>query len=1362
MKTTVLALTPGRQAPPLPAPGLRPCFSGPRLAHAATCVAVWVCCLAAPVMGAEAELGHWVFSAGRGDLVPDASGRGNEASLHGVGWTQAEGRNALDFDGNRGVVRCADRDVESPTDAITVEAWIFPRSSGQGDYGRVVEHNVYSLMMHPGLGWGLAFVIQDSEGKTHNSAWGEAVEFEQWYHLVGRYDGQQQKLFVNGVEGGVSAEWRGTIRPSREPLLIGNIGGGSEVAGSGARTFDGLIDEVVVFSRALTDAEIATRYRLGRQARGAAPGAVEPDAVFTETFADPAAVSRRWEFVCKAGKCQMTLEPRRARDTQSAYIDFREQGTWDFCSRDQVTLEAGAQYTLSARVRRRLGYTETRLLVRPVGPTATALPPLAEVPISKRSGEPERISVVFTAREGMAARVGFEGSGYAEIWIDEVRLRRNLPPLSSYTTGILLPARSPTAQARFRTGVFLEAEDLVATPEAVTDADVDGEGRWAVCRLVPARNPWLFSEDTVIKSDSLSAAEGGNLPALKLTATGLLPGPYEVILSDPQRDAAISLDGQAWRQVKGGAGELNLGLLEVTGSLSIWVAHRFRTEGNPGPIYVDYLRLMPVYDAAGGLERPVTAAPAPSPAPVQRAGLRLVQSRGVSRRQEWVSAGLPFARGAFRPGDGIRVAGASELATQALVLWPDGSVKWLRLQFQADVDGEAINKDLAVEYGRGVPTAPVLSSPGPTAAGETMRCGAIEVTVKDGVWDRLTLAGRVLVSQPPAVRLRTATGLSCERLRVESVAAAGGGARGSVCLKGHLVTADGSLAPIAFEALLAESAPQTLSLRFSVLNESDEAYEPEKGCGRAAPLTELVLVLNGIRVEPTAVQWPTVAVPFDGTAQALLQAGSGNTVAEFKGQWTLRAGAVVVASGERTDGWLDLRGAGAGLVVGVREFVERGPRSLAVRQGRGGLTVELGIWPADEGRVLRFAQGTRLTAEVALVAHDGSLAAADREARLAAVLDPLTALSTPAYYCQTGVFGPVTDRRDSRFEGYYAGAAHSLKTLLAEHMRYGAEDWGDTFDRCGYVRTESKLWTNMEWNYVATLVLEFVRSGDPEFWRAAQRAARHFVDIDVAHVSATPAWTGGAYVHTGDTREGHQVDRPDFAHAGWPEGLLWIYYMAGDERLRETSVGLADYVVRNLPPDGPYQAQPPFSMWNCDRQAGNPILTLASVYELSRDPAHWRALNRLVDFALRVQDPKLGCWSVPNYEEPARHYPSPAWGAVLPQGLYRYWQLTGDERVAQAFRRLGDFHLGRHPTETRYYLKPDSNYRSNFYFVSEACAFASLFAADPQPLIERGLVPLAEVFPAAAPRDLDARGAPGALSGANRLAGAAAAQSAPP
>ncbi|MCK5802793.1 MAG: hypothetical protein KAI66_08175 [Lentisphaeria bacterium] len=1310
--------------------------------------------LTAAPTGVESELGHWVFTSGRGDTMPDSSsGGGNAGTIKGPRWARNGGRSVLDFDGKSGVVDCGDSKVLNPSKSITVEAWIFPRGTGQGDYGRIVDRNTYSLMMHLGYGWGLAFSVQDEAGKAHSSAWGSVLPPRHWYHIVGTFDGHVQKLFVNGVEGDVTATWSGRLRASTNRLLIGNVGGGNAYAGTGGRTFDGFIDEVAVLNRALTEAEIKARYRQGRQLRPdeTKSASIDPHTVFHDAFAAPKVVLQRWQFTKKSGTCLLSVvKPSRVVDSYAAYVDFRERGSWTFLSRDVLTLEAGAQYTLSAQVRRRLGYTTTKLLVR-ASDSATA-DPIAEVPITRRQNEPHELSIIFVAKATGPVRVGFEGSGYAEVWIEEVTLRRNVPPLSPYRTGLLLTPNSPMAQARFRTGAFFEAEDALATPDTVSSEDQDGDGKWAVCRLDPEHNPWLFSDNTVIKSDSAAEEEDGTCPPLKLTATNLLPGLYQVHLSDTQRDAAISLDGRTWRRVKGGAGENGLGLIRIEKEFSVWVAHRFQTLGNPGPVYVDYLRFMPVYDTEAAPEKPAEFAKSEQPPPVSTISMRLWSTSGSSRRREWVTAGIPFARGKFRPQDGIQVAGVNNLTTRPLVLWSDGSVKWLRLQFQADF--EESGKELTVRFGRDVPPAGLTPLPSPASTRHTFRCGEAEITIKDGVWDQITLGGKPLVSRPPAMRFRTAGGWHLEQLRVESIRMTGDNARPGVSINGHLLTADGTPAPIAFQAVLTETAPQTLGLRFSVLNESDVRYEPEKGCSPALPLTELALVLDGIHIAPTVVQWPAAAVPFDGTTQTLLQTGAGSCVAEFQGTWSVRANDAIIASGEQTEGWLDLRDANAGLTVGVHEFVERCPRSITVRKSDAGMAIDIGLWPGGRKQPFRFAQGSRLTVEVALAPHDGTLTAPDRQARLASVLDPLCATLSPAYYCQTGVFGPVTEKLDSRFEGYSASATQTLKTLRARHMKYGMEDWGDYFDPCGYVRTDTKLWVNMEWNYMAALVVEFVRTGDPEFWRAAQQAARHFADADIIHFSSTSAWLGGSYVHTGDTREGHQVDPPNFAHAGWPEGMLWVYYMAGDERLRDASIGLADYVVRNMPPDGPYQSQPPFSMWNLARQSGNPILTLASVYELTRDPVHLQTLNRLVDFALRVQDPKLGCWSVPSYEQPAYHRPTQYWAAMLLRGLHLYWQMTGDERVVSAFQRLGNFYLEQHPPETRRDLKPGSYYRTHFTYVTEACAFASLFAEKPTPLLEKGLTPLSKKFPAATPQTLSARGAPGALIGACRLAGA--------
>jgi hypothetical protein len=71
-----------------------------------------------------------------------------------------------------------------------------------------------------------------------------------WTHIATTYDGTTQRLFINGVE--VSS------RPQTGAIAVGTgnlrIGGNDVWAGE---YFQGLIDEVRVYNRALTAAEIA-------------------------------------------------------------------------------------------------------------------------------------------------------------------------------------------------------------------------------------------------------------------------------------------------------------------------------------------------------------------------------------------------------------------------------------------------------------------------------------------------------------------------------------------------------------------------------------------------------------------------------------------------------------------------------------------------------------------------------------------------------------------------------------------------------------------------------------------------------------------------------------------------------------------------------------------------------------------------------------------------------------------------------------------------------------------------------------------------------------------------------------------------
>jgi hypothetical protein len=137
------------------------------------------------------------------------------------------------------------------TNAATVEAWVYPTKALSGWVSAVLKERSgglsYSLYANSDTNRPSNVINIGSADQTLYA--GPALAVNKWTHLAATYDGLSEKLYVNGALVG-SRPQTGTINVSSAPLRLG----GNSIWGE---FFTGYIDEVRVYNRALSQAEIA-------------------------------------------------------------------------------------------------------------------------------------------------------------------------------------------------------------------------------------------------------------------------------------------------------------------------------------------------------------------------------------------------------------------------------------------------------------------------------------------------------------------------------------------------------------------------------------------------------------------------------------------------------------------------------------------------------------------------------------------------------------------------------------------------------------------------------------------------------------------------------------------------------------------------------------------------------------------------------------------------------------------------------------------------------------------------------------------------------------------------------------------------
>ena len=223
-------------------------------------------------------VGAWGFDETSGTGVTDGSGRGNNGTIAGaVRTTAGKFGSALTFDGVNDWVTVPDNTSLDLSTRATLEAWVFPTALGGAWRTALLKEQpgqlVYALYAHNDVSRPSGHLFTTGDLFSNGTA---ALPLNAWTHLAMSWDGTTQRLYVNGAQV-ASRALAGTLPNSTGVLRFGGNGVWSE-------WFAGRLDEIRIYDRALTQAELqsdmnapvtasgiaaAQRAALGRSARRA-------------------------------------------------------------------------------------------------------------------------------------------------------------------------------------------------------------------------------------------------------------------------------------------------------------------------------------------------------------------------------------------------------------------------------------------------------------------------------------------------------------------------------------------------------------------------------------------------------------------------------------------------------------------------------------------------------------------------------------------------------------------------------------------------------------------------------------------------------------------------------------------------------------------------------------------------------------------------------------------------------------------------------------------------------------------------------------------------------------------------------------
>jgi hypothetical protein len=203
---------------------------------------------------ASGLVGYWKFDEASGAVARDSSPNGNDGSLIGAvttltPWLPGRVGRSLTFNpAGRQIVAIGNAAALNPA-LLTVAAWANPRdwTGNRRMVQKGLTDSEYRLCAESGS---MAFHVFGS-----GIVIAPLPAIGTWHHYAGTLDGSTLKLYIDGLlVATASGTAIGTNHPTADPLFIGGKLTNDPI---NSNYFFGGLDEVVIYDRALSPAEIA-------------------------------------------------------------------------------------------------------------------------------------------------------------------------------------------------------------------------------------------------------------------------------------------------------------------------------------------------------------------------------------------------------------------------------------------------------------------------------------------------------------------------------------------------------------------------------------------------------------------------------------------------------------------------------------------------------------------------------------------------------------------------------------------------------------------------------------------------------------------------------------------------------------------------------------------------------------------------------------------------------------------------------------------------------------------------------------------------------------------------------------------------